>query len=590
MKANIKSYIIDKFKIMINSNYIYILGYILFISFGFIGYYRNGCLVLGGEGNTILNYSTFLKSFGFAWHHTYGTGLANMGPCMTGLNVIGLMLIQKITGSVVFANFISVFMIYFLPFFAMFLVCKKVKTTPFIAFVIAFFYVINPFTLVFLSSLNQWNLFIVTIMPIFFLVLLEYYDKRFELFFVFGILSGIFSFAYTNPPLFGIGLISIFLSIIIASYYLNKKISVISIIKKYIFLLTALVVFNFWWLMTLLVNVKSVAQNIYPLSVAQNWLDSTLGNFKPVIVRMLSLTVLVCSDPSYDFSSFWYSSFFSKLILMVPIFIVFYYFLFIKNKANPNRVLCWVTFSILVMLLFLVKGNAPPFGSIYNFLFAHIPFFKIFKTPVEKFGILYVYILSLLLLFIFNEIKHNKHFKMILNIFVAYLIFCSIPVITGNIVPNYRTNGYGYASRKFKDKAVYQKSRKLLNEKMVQQKILSLPGSGNYQVCLNNYEDNKYTGLDPLLKNVNKPFIGTHHQIVGLYKNISAVNYEKILKIYNIGIIVINSDLLPWFGFVEHESLSELKKIFNEKMTLEQDGDVIIFSNNNYFLPLIYAD
>ena len=41
-------------------------------------------------------------------------------------------------------------------------------------------------------------------------------------------------------------------------------------------------------------------------------------------------------------------------------------------------------------------------------------------------------------------------------------------------------------------------------------KILSLPGTGNYQIMFDSLQGKKYSGIDPLLHNTNKPIITPH--------------------------------------------------------------------------------
>jgi len=94
--------------------------------------------------------------------------------------------------------------------------------------------------------------------------------------------------------------------------------------------------------------------------------------------------------------------------------------------------------------------------------------------------------------------------------------------------------------------------------------------------------------------NTNKPFIPAYSGIHGLnfllFENISMPYYEKLLSIYNIGKIMINEDLEPWFGFVEKEEALVLKDIFNGKgMPFQRWGNVTVYDNNSNFLPRIYA-
>ncbi|MFH1459860.1 MAG: hypothetical protein ABIG64_05745 [Candidatus Omnitrophota bacterium] len=561
-------------------------GAIFFLAL--LPYYFDGCLILGGEADFVLDFTTHLKNSCFAWYSTFGAGVINMSPHAFALNIVILSLIEKFTGSVVAANFTMIFSIYFLPFIAMFMLSRLLKARPFVAFMVSFFYVVNPFILYHLICINQNNVFSIGVMPLFLWLILKYYNDNFRLCFFFGFISACFSFSFSNPPLFAIIFFSVLLSVVLGSFYHNKKIILIQIVKKLVILLVSFFVFNSWWIMTLYLNLKSVGKSIYPLSIAKDLLNTVVTDFYPIIAKMFSLTLLISDDSSYDFFAYWYNTVFAGIITLVPMFVIIFYFLFIYDRKKRN-LLPMGTLGILLIVLFFVKGNAAPFGGIYNFLFIHVPYFKIFKTPVEKFGILYVFILSILLLFIMNNIKERRHYKFISFIFALYLLFCSVPLLTGNIIPEYKIKNFGYGSRKYKDKTEYKQFREFVNSKNFEQRILSLPGTANYQVCLSNYNNKKYTGLDPVLKNTNKPFIGTHHYFNLLYKGIGLSNYKKVLGIYNVGQVVVNEDLIAWYGFLEKETIEEKKIIFTGFMQPYSLGSITVYENEDDFLPRIYV-
>lgn len=565
----------------------FLLLYIVLLIMALIPYYTDGTLILGGEGDYVLDFSTHLSKYGFMWFPTYGVGVPNMAPSGTGLNILLLWLIEKLTGSASLTNFALIFSIYFFPFLAMYLVCKEIKAAPFISFAISLFYVVNPFILYYLICINQWNVFSVTVIPLFLWIILKYYRSNFKLFFFLGFISACFSFAYSNPPMLVIIQIAIILSMFMVSYYHNEKLIFSQIFKKYSIVLISLFVFNSWWILPLSSGIISAIQKVYTYSWARSWLDTTVQGHGAIIAKMFSLTAIIGNDPSYDFFTYWYGTIFAKLITLVPIFMIVYFVLIVKDKRTRNVLNC-VIFGILLIVLFLAKGNSGPFGFIYNFMFTDLPYFYIFKSPTEKFGILYIFILSVLLLFIMIGIKNQKYHKPILGIFTVYLIFCSTPFLTGNIIPDYNIGNLEYASKKYKDKVEYKQFRKEVNNDNYQYRILSMPGVGNYHVCMPNYNNKKYTGLDPVLMNTNKPFIATHDHIELLYENISLTYYRKLLGIYNIRKIVINEDLIPWFGVIGIGDIPELKKIFSEFMISKNWGPITLYDNQDDFLPRIY--
>ena len=573
---------------LLNNRIFFLIFYALLLVFALVPYYTDGTVILGGEGDFALDFSSHLSKHGFMWVSLYGVGLPNMAPTGTGLNILFLSLIEKLTRNIAITNFALIFSIYFFPFFAMYLVCKKIKSTPFTSFVISFFYVVNPFMLYYLINLNQWNVFSVSVMPMFLWIILKYYYSNFKLFFFFGILSAAFSFAYSNVPLLAIIQISIVFSVFMVSYYYNKRLILSQIFKKYTIVFVSFISFNLWWILSLLEVIMPATQKIYSPSFAQSWLETTVSGHRPIIAKMFLLKGLIGNNPSYDFFTYLYNTIFAHFITLVPILLIIYFVLISRDKKTKN-LLNITIFSVLLIVLFLLKGNANPFGFIYNLMFKHLPFFYMFKSPTEKFGLLYIFIFTVLLMLILNGLN-QQYYKPIMTVFIIYLIFCSIPALTGNIIPDYNIGAYGYVSRKYKDKMEYKQVREVINNDKYPYRVLSLPGSQNYQVAMSNYNNKKYTGLDPVLMNTNKPFIALQHHIDLLYDHISSRNYRKLLGLYNIGEIMINEDLVPWFGVRESESVPELKKIFDEYMTSKRWGRITLYYNNqDYFLPRIYA-
>jgi len=574
-------------------NYTFFLSfYAILIIMALIPYYENGAVILGGEGNYVLDFSEHLQKFGYLWFPTYNTGMPNLSPSGTGLNIIFLYLIENLTKSAAVTNFVLIFSIYFFPFLAVFLAAKELKLSPALSFIASFFYVVNPFTLYYLICLNQWNVFVITVMPLFFWLILKNYHNNFKFFSYFGLISACFSFAYTNIPFLAIIHFSILLSVLFVSYYYNKAFVMRQILGKYSVVLTSFILFNLWWILGLFKTISD-AKKIYTRSFAESWLNETVGDWGQLIItEVFSLRMIITQRTDYDFYSFWYNSPIAIIATLVPILIVVF-LVAIGNKKN-NNILNVFVLGVLLIVLFLIKGNAMPFGFIYTLLFKYVPFFYIFKTPIEKFSILYIFILSMLLLFVIRELNWHKYYKPVVWLFVAYLIFCSIPVVIGGIIPDYDVGNWGKVSRKYKDKSEYKILRETINSDDFEYRILSLPGNGNYQVLMFDADQRAYTGLDPLLMNTNKPLIPAYSGIDGmnflLFENISTSYYEKLFGIYNIGKIIINEDLEPWFGFVEKEGAPALKDIFNDKgMPFQRWGNVTVYDNNSNFLPRIYA-
>src|SRR3972149_4135880 len=128
---------------------------------------------------------------------------------------------------------------------------------------------------------------------------------------------------------------------------------------------------------------------------------------------------------------------------------------------------------------------------------------------------------------------------------------------------------------------------------LLEYRVLSLPGSLNYQVALKT-GGGFYTGNDPILSNVNKPFIAPYSETtVGkfnhLFDSVSQPNYLNLLGLYNIRKIVVNKDMYPWFGFGVKESISEIETILDKDLSSSKNQIIDLYDAGNYFLPRFYV-
>lgn len=564
-----------------SENYnLFLLLYGVLLSFIIVRYYRYGNIILGGEGNFSLDFDVHFNTYAYAWLDV-ATGFFGTSLNAEFFNVYFLKFIQNLFGSISLTNFILIYLIYFLPFFGIFYVCKEVKMSPPLSFAISLFYVVNPFTLNDLYSLNQWNTATFFIIPIFFWIILRYFNNNFKLFFYFGFVSFIFAFANTNQPLMVLHQISILLSVIIISYYLKPDIGLIQIFKKYFIVFTSFILFNIWWILNWF-YVLVDAKKMYTQSFALSWLSGQ--GLDPIFWKIFTFT------PIANFFLYHYNSTVAIFLMLIPISIIIFY---IYKTKHPRK---HILYLILLLLVtgFLVNGIRYPLGSIYVYLVSNNFIFSIFKTPTEKWGIIYVFLFTLLLIFALDELRKERYYKYIITLFAIYLTFISIPFLTGNLIPDYKIGDIGYGSRSYVDRVEYQNLRELINSDNFEYRVLSLPGSGNYQVMLPISGNKYYTGMDPVLYNLNKPFItATSNTMLAnydiLFSNISSPNYNKFLPIYNIKKIIIETDSYPWFGFKQKENISELERIFNKTMTYKKDRSLIIFDNKNNFLPRIYT-
>ena len=570
-----------------NNHFTFLFGFGCILTFSLLPFYQSGSIILGGEGNFIIDYSQHLKTNFHQWLSRFGLGNSNLVPNGNMANTFFLALIENLFHSEALTSFVLIFSMYFLPFLGIYLISAELRIKPYLCGLVSLFYVINPFSIIFLNTLNQWNNFSISLIPILFWIVLRYYRDNLKLFLYFGSISALFSFAYTNHPLNAIINISNIFAVYISSYYHNKNFILSEIIKKYLLVFSAFLLFNCWWLLNMF-NEVPAALVLYKADVAKNWLIETSNTIGNPLARSLSLTHLEGLSGRSLFKNY-FNTPITFFVGLVPIFLVISGIFFCK-KTNLHKLLIYILILMLVTVFFL-KGAAPPFGGIYLFLFEHVPFFNIFKTPAEKFGLLYTFLLSLLILFTLLATQNSKYYKTGITLFTVYLLFCMGPFLMGdNIISDTAMkNGSITISREYNESAWHKIFKNYINNEKLEYKVLSLPGVRNYQVLFDSSKNKKYSGLDPLLHNINKGHLAAMHgdEIKSLYHFTHDKISQSLLGSLNIGKLVINEGLIPWFGLEGPDS--KILRAKYKNLPRKDFGSISTHSLAQNFIPIVHT-
>lgn len=556
-------------------------------------------LILGGEGNYFTDPRLLLDYLGLfpSWSPVInGIGFPN--PVVNCFSVFFnfLSLLQKLGMSFKTVNILSVFLVYVLPFLSMlWMLCRILKIDFKISYILSLFYILNPYSMLHLQGLMFWNAAPLFVLPLVFGCIYKYYFIKFRLFLFLGILTSILSYALCNVPYLGIFHIFLFISVVIISYMRGLGFNFKAILGNLLVIELSFIFFNVWWLINFLRFVFQDVSNFYSTEFAVGWVKAyvIIGD---VLGRFFSLRTLVSFEKNYYFSDFYYSIPLT-IVLFIPFFLIICHFL-IKTKKQENsgdqQNMFTVTILFVLLVIFLNKGASEPFGDVYIWMLNSIPFFSIFKSPIEKFSVLLLFLLTLALVSVFRDTKKKWPY----NLFFIYLIVCSIPYLTLSFMPEYKfeTSGEGkFISRKYLDKEDYFNAREFLNKNKLDYRNVSLPGSANYQVTILNHDGNRYyRGMDPFNSAVNKSFITAYsepipHFFDSIFNNFSNSSIEGTFNIYNVKKIIFNKDIYPSFGnFREKMSFKELSAVFS-KIGERQDYNSIVIFNRRDFLPHFYT-
>lgn len=549
-------------------------------------------LILGGEGNYFTDFGLTKKVGSHAWVSiNAGTGYPN--PTNNGLVFLFDILagMQNIGISLKVINILIVFANFMLPFLTMIWLLRRVLKYNFlVSYIISLFYILNPFSTYHLQGIMFWNTAPLFVMPLFFGLIYTFYFEKIKLFLYFGLLSSVLAFSFSNIPYLGIFhmfvLISVALIYFMKSQSLKNK-SVLLILRNFLIVETSFILFNLWWLLNLL-RFQSNDLGTYTTKFAVGIAKIASGG-SGIMLKIFNLTMLVTLDKGNFFSDF-YNSIPMNVLLFIPFFILIWGILTSTiTRDKKNEVTYTIIVFFILVVLFFTKGVNEPIKDWYVWMMENVPFFLIFKSPLEKFSVLFIFLVSIALADVFKNTKSRWPYMAM----ILYLVACSLPYLTLKFVPDVQFEKGKYISRKYIYHDYFENTRRYLNEDKLDSRLLILPGSLNYQVTvLNHNQDKYYRGHDPLIYSVDKPFIaaytapGTNFDL--LFSKISQrKTRESLLDIYNIKRVVINKDIYPAFGFKEKENLQRLDKVFSTDNNKVAFDSFQIYTRPN-FLPHFY--
>lgn len=558
-----------KIKLLIVSSYAILITLILKL-------YSGRSLLFGGEGNYFLDYETVTPLYRSAWF-PLGGGLGAPNPLLhqTFLLFDLFSFLQKIGVSSEALNLLTISFLFIAPFAAMlYLTSSVLKMKLSSSTLVSLFYVLNPFFIVQMNFMMIWNLLPFTTIPIAFSIMYRYFDNRVKLFTYFGIFTLVFSSSFENIPYLGIFHISLPISIILITLLKSKALGLTSFInglKKYLIVLVGFVLFNMWWFLPLLrFQVQDLANGYSSQEASQYVIKNAIGS-GPIMHKVITFTTMISTDSEYFYSQF-YENPLVHIFMLIPIGLVIYSF-YQGDRSKRDSLFISSTTLFLLIIFFLNKGANNPFGYVYLFLLDYVPLFLLFKTPLEKFAVLATFLTSLILVFGINTRFYPK------VLLAMYILICSIPIIQLKFFPEYKIATQKYVTHRYIDKSEYKEVRNLINESDPNSRVMSLPGSLNYQVTLHNNSNNYYRGLDPILFNINKPFMATYFNNSSdiLFDNISHNAFPHMLGLYAVDTIHLNRDMYLSFGKRERETLNQIDRLLSAFMNRAQIGNQTIF-------------
>lgn len=334
---------------------------------------------------------------------------------------------------------------------------KTVGLSDSFAFVAVVFYWTCPFILINIWSRFLYNhMFFLSLLPLAVYVYIKgIQDRKYSHALIVSLLCLFYSYALTALALTSLIFGFLFSILFYFLIFEKKKQNILFYVYYFLIFVLSFVTLNFWWITQAFTFFKSTnyIQVVGEFFSSQGNLDGLtvlsqkLGNFIDVS-RFMHYSFY------YEEATRWSSIYTSKIALFFSSVILLIILLGIyTGRRNKNLTL----FSLVFLAsLFLAKGNNPPFGELYTYLFIKIPFLQFFRNPFEKIGILTV--LSGALLFSYalqravNLMPDKKNifinfYRQFLNIAPVFIIclFWGFPFFSG-IVFETINNPFGRSS------------------------------------------------------------------------------------------------------------------------------------------------
>lgn len=369
-----------------------IIAFVLIISALIITIWFKDGYVLGvaEDGLIFHNVSRYFHQAQYTWMEYPGLGSPSLSLIAGKPTFFLLSLIQEvgIPGFIVQAGVL--WFLFVSSGIGISFLCKELfpKLPLRYVFLSTLFYWFNP-----ISLAGVWNRFLLNY--IFFFALLPvgsyFYIKGLrsgKYFWLLALNVALIFFSYAFSFVAFTILFWIWLSFVTFYFILFNKVMKSKIFAlKYFFLsLILFTIGNCWWVLPILVlNLSGGANPNANLFIAQNntglldALSKSIGNLAGIF-KLINTSFL--SSDSLNWVKIYYSP-----ILFIIQYLFVGVILFFLIKSRKDSVVLFLG-SLFLTVIFLSKGNNPPYGEIYNIIFQKVLILQVFRNPFEKFGFL----------------------------------------------------------------------------------------------------------------------------------------------------------------------------------------------------------
>jgi len=559
------------------------------------------------------NSSTLFNVYKYAWISQFLTGIPS-GQSMLMLPFSGLFNLFTSFG---LSSYIQQAFVYFLVLFVsmvfMYLFVYKLfgyrVDKKMIAAISAIFYAFNP-----LVMINYWvqgmlSIYLVPFIPVvlyFFLMGLK--KQKFIYILLMSLVISFFSIAFLNPAFLipMIIILSLFFIYRIVLCWKNKD-----KVKKMFIHTAVLVIFTFlinsWFILPFVTSVTEY----YTIAItAMDPLSTLIGASRSTsLTTLFRLLPLKLNAGIWAYKNpVWRYYYNNPLFILLGIFVFFLILTPLILRGKDKNVLFFVL--LLIAGLFLCLGINSPIGFIFKWMFTHIPYFYMFRSPYSKFVpfllVSYSVLFGVGLASFYKWVKCRMELRYV-KLMLAIIIFltCGVyvfPLWSGSAVNTPIAIRGNKISSFIEVPSYYSNIARYFCKDPTDYRILSLPSRPSGYVGFDweyGYDGPDYTHIlykhTTISSMTDADFYPSARVLSELkVQNLTGGLLYRITTLFGVKYIVIQNDVDITHGNYLGKKLTSQQEL---KLVLSQLGIPLIHSfgkldlykiSDDYFLPHIY--
>lgn len=412
--------------------------------------------------------------------------------------------------------FIKLFLALLLPYIGLKKIARNIfnaSDNSFLLVLISFFYTFNNFSLIYWHGNN----FELTLLVSYYLAPLTFYflhkvlfDKNFNVRYLIAAEVCMFLSAFA---FYLFGAFALLVAVYSVYYILAFNYSVFKFLKRASLLIFMFIPFIPLFSLIIYEMVFSSVKGIYT-NGGETYNNLQGGMLYPLFM-WFSWGIYTDWAPRNIFT---FNNFFKTPVFILSPFILYIYFIWSIFKKKHSRHLL-ILLLAFITFIFLVKGAQAPFGFLFEDLLDNLVFFRIFRSPDNKFGYAIVLCLTLGLLSLINRVDRRIQVAVLFTVIaIQSSLIVSGVAIRGQVTSQSSDRIVGY----------YDSTQEVIdyiNTLEVDNKsILPYPPSEFGYFMLN--ENDFQIGQELISKKVNKPFL-----FYSRYSGISKESYDLLTRL-----------------------------------------------------------